>query len=394
MIFWQILYATAMRFWKKESLLRASALTYYTLISLVPILAALIGVARGFGLDLLLEQTLLERFEEQSKLLQMALDFAHRALERSRGGVIAGFGVLLLFWSVTSMMASLEEALNRAWEVVNPRSWRRRLADYTALVLVLPLLLVGVSSITLLISTGNLIAIFVALLTWLLFAIIYAVVPNTQVRWWAALTAGFFAGSCFLALHWAYFHFQLIAASYGAVYGSFSALPLFLFWLQLSWMVLLAGAELGYSFQHPQSWRHQQQEHKSIRAQQLELLMVLHYCVRAFAQRKTPPTVGQLSQALSLPHRVASTATTQLQKLGLLSAVSSATSDGPQGFQPALPLKQLTIATVLNAIEGEPLQNKQATESSTELARCLEEVNSTRSESAANRRLEDIQGFE
>jgi membrane protein len=245
----------------------ASSLSYYTLMSLVPILAVLFGIAKGFGIDPIFEQEVLGAVPNQQELAQHVIDFSRRLLEESRGGLIAGVGVLLLLWSFLGLLGNFEKVINEIWHIHERRSYSRRIGDFLGFIFLCPFFFVIVSSVTLFLS-NELIQFFQArwltevagpylslifqlipvLLSFFVFSFFYLYLPNIPVPWMTTLSAALITSLLFHLAQWGYVHFQIGIARYGAVYGSFAAIPLFLIWLQLSWHITLHGAELSYRF--------------------------------------------------------------------------------------------------------------------------------------------------
>ena len=243
--------------------LRASALTLFSLLAVVPVLATLFGIAKGFGLAEMVEAQIREAFATQEQVMTMLVSFSKNSLEHAKGGLIAGIGVLILLWTVVRMIGNVEEALNTIWSTKRQRTMLRKFTDYLFLVILLRLLLVFSSSATVALTDGvregllelglypDLVATILlsaqfipALLLGFGFAFIYAFLPNTKVDPIAALIGGLTAAVLFLFTQYLYVQFQFALASYGAIYGSFAALPLFLIWLQAGWILILFGAEL------------------------------------------------------------------------------------------------------------------------------------------------------
>ncbi len=248
--------------------LHASSLTFYTLLSIVPLLALAFAIAQGFGLHDYLEARILERFPENRDFFQELFVFSERLLQQTKRGVVAGAGAIVLFWSGIALMANMEETFNWIWKVKKRRSLRRLFSDYFAIILIAPIVFLISSSLSLYLtgifketvarilgtsSLGSAALFFVSsipyLLLWFLYALLYYVLPNTRVRFSAALTGGFVAGVLLLFAQAGYFYFQTHVTQYNAIYGSFAALPLFMFWVQINWFLLLLGVEITCAFQ-------------------------------------------------------------------------------------------------------------------------------------------------
>lgn len=227
--------------------LRASALTYYTIFSTIPILALLFWVAAIIGADDSTRQILLDRFAEQKEVFLEAFNLSHQLLEGLHRGSVAVIGFIVLFWSVLNLLRNLETGMNQIWEIKKHRSWRRVLSDYFVLMIIVPIFFFLANSIGFFVRHGlGFHSIFLPyFLFWMLFSFIYWAIPNGKIPTRSAFIGGFIGAGFYLLTKWIYIYFQFQAGRYGAVYGSFAALPLFLVWVQLNWYIFLFGAEVG-----------------------------------------------------------------------------------------------------------------------------------------------------
>jgi len=265
----RILFLTLHGFSYDKCPLRASALTFYSLLSIVPVAALAFGIAKGFGFAKRLETLLYEKLPGQEDVLTQVIAFANSLLENTKGGVIAGIGIAVLFWSLIKVLSHIESSFNAIWEIKKHRSIGRKISDYLSIALICPILVIMSSSVTVFITTqikhitekvallgmfSPIIFFFLKLLPygliWILFTTIYIFMPNTRVNFSSGIIAGVFAGTLYQIVQWAYINFQVLVAKYNAIYGSFAALPLFLIWLQISWLIVLFGAEISFSYQN------------------------------------------------------------------------------------------------------------------------------------------------
>ncbi len=361
---------TVKDFIRDSCALRASALTFYTLLSIVPVVAMGFGIAKGFGLEQRLESQLHLRFAGQEEVISKVIDFAHSLLENTKAGLIAGIGVMLLFWSAVKVLNHIENTLNHIWKV-RARSAIRKFTDFLSIMIISPLLVVVSSSVNVYITTqitaitGKLALlraasplIFLLLkllpfgLIWLLFILIYLVMPNTQVRFSSAILAGVIAGSIYQILQGIYISAQVLVSQYNAIYGSFAALPLFLIWLQLSWMIVLLGAEIAYAHQHVSLFSMAvDYEKTSVDFRRRYALHILHLVIKRFQVGKPALSADQIAENLKLPFMTISRLIDQLRESGLLSAVEGRKSNGPVLYQPARDINAITIGSVIKALD-------------------------------------------
>ena len=250
----RVIILTLRRFIQNQCTLKASALTFYTLFAIVPILALIFGIAKGFGLEKMLAEKIHAIASDYPAVAEKIIHFSDTMLRNAKGGLVAGIGVLLLIWSAVKLMGSIEANLNEIWGVQQGRSLIRKITDYAAILIICPLLLLAAGSgvvfaaakmdslltelpggehIGAMIRLGQ--GIFPLVITWLVFAFIYIAIPNTKVKWKSALTAGLAAAAAYTLLQQFYVFAQFTTSKFNAIYGSFAALPLFLTWLNLSW---------------------------------------------------------------------------------------------------------------------------------------------------------------
>ena len=350
--------------------LRSSALTYYSLLSIVPIVAMAFGIAKGFGMDEKLNEILTEKLSEHQDIMNQVIEFANSMLENTKGGLIAGIGVLLLFWSVLKVMANIEESFNAVWGVEKGRSWIRKFTEYLAIMLLAPLLLILSSSLTVYISSKTKeivnsidglgavqegVSFFLSLspyvVFWLLLTMIYMVMPNTKVKFKSAFLAGVVAGTIFVFIQWVYVTFQIGVVRFNAIYGSFAALPLFLVWLQMSWIIVLFGAELSFVIQNVEKYLLNEESIKISPLFKKKLsLYVLHYIIKRFSNAEEAPSVEEIKKELKLPFRLLMNIIQTLLDAGILSEVKTNTYKNFR-YQPAIATHILSIHYVLEALE-------------------------------------------
>jgi membrane protein len=350
--------------------LRASALTFYSMLSVVPVAAMGFGIAKGFGFEEYLHKQLAKNFSEQQQVLDWVIKFANRFLENTNGGLIAGVGIAMLLWSVMKVLGNIENSFNAIWQIRTPRSWSRKFTDYLSMMLIAPILLLLSSSATVYISTQvQQITAEVALLgkisplifflvqsipyvlIWLLLTVIYMVMPNTKVNFIPAFTAGVIAGTAFVILQWAYIHFQIGVSRYNAVYGSFAALPFFLVWMQTSWLIVLFGAEISFATQNIEKYEFDP-DILNISAYTKKVLtfMITSLLIKNFMKGEKPLTAEEISKKLEIPIRIVRDIIFVLVETNIISEVATK-YEKQFAYQPARDVNQISVSFVLNALE-------------------------------------------
>jgi len=355
------------RFSKDKCTLRASALTFYTLLSIVPVLALAFGIAKGFGFEALLQQKIFELFQGQEEVIERAIVFSQSLLDNARGGVIAGIGILVLFWSVVKVLSHIEGSLNDIWGVKKARSIPRKCADYLSIALVFPVLFIISSSVLVLVSGHvaafteqlDLLGFFAPAILFILkllpvmipvlgLSFVYIFLPNTQVYVRSAMLGGLVGGVFYSIGQALYLYFQLEVSSYGAIYGSFAALPLFLIWLQASWLIVLFGAEISFAEQHVDTYEFEPDASQaSLRLRKLLALRICSLCLEAFQRGEPAPSLSFLAQQTQIPKRLLLELIHHLTSAQVLSEVKGSKDDDESCYQPSVDPQILTFTEIL-----------------------------------------------
>jgi membrane protein len=350
--------------------LRASALTYYSLLSIVPVAAMVFGIAKGFGFDKRLENELnkmISEREEMADVLRYVLEFANSMLDNINGGIIAGVGLVFLFWSVMKLLSNIENSFNVIWQIRNPRAFARKFADYLSMMLIAPVMFFLSSTINVYLGNiagsesiigqnfGPLLLVVVKLmpyiLIFLLFTLLYVIMPNTKVQFKYAFNAGLIAGIIFQITQFVYIYFQVGVGRYGAIYGSFVALPLFLFWLQISWLIVLLGAEMSFAYQNLEKYEFETEVFSiSRKNKRLLTLLLMHSIVKKFQTGEKPNTAAELSHELGIPVRMVRDIVYDLIEANLL--VEAATeSVRDNAYLPAVDINLISVGLLYERLE-------------------------------------------
>jgi membrane protein len=369
------------------------------------------GVAKGFGSDKSLEKQLLEKFPGQEDVLMQVTGFARSLLDETKGGMIAGIGVAVLFWIVIKLLSNIEHSFNDIWGIKESRSTARKITDYISIMLICPILIIMSSGITVFIITqitliterfaflgffSPLIFFMFKLVPYCIlcgaFTFIYIFMPNTKVNFKFGLIAGVIAGTTYQAAQWVYINSQVGVAHYNAIYGSFAALPLFLIWLQISWLIVLFGAEISFALQNIDTYEFEPDcSRVSSSFKKLLSLQTTHLLINNFSNGHKPLTANQISHSLEIPIRLVNQILYELVECGV--AVETKTEEDQEfAYQPARTINVLTIKYVIDALEQRGTDNIPVaqTEELKTLSEMLQTFNDTIEKSPANRLLKDI----
>lgn len=352
---------------------KASALTYSTLLAIVPILAILFAIARGFGFSSLMEHQLRSGFGGSPETTETILSFVDSYLSQTKGGIFIGIGLVMLLWTVINLVSSIEITFNRIWQVKKERSMYRKITDYFSMLLLMPILIVISGGLSLFMSTmlkemedfvllGPMLKFLIQLipfvLTWLMFTGLYAYMPNTKVKLKHALISGVLAGTAYQAFQFLYISSQLSVSRYNAIYGSFAALPLFLLWLQISWTICLFGAQLTYAGQNIRNFSFDKDtQNISRRYRDFISILIMSLIAKRFEQNATPYTAELISEENHIPIRLTNQTLYRLQEIDLIHEVVTDEKSTDIAYQPSMDINQLNVAVVLDRLDSYGSEN-------------------------------------
>jgi len=364
---YKVLFMAVQGFRVDRCAINASALTYYSLLAIVPLLALAFGIAKGFHLDAVIEAELMSRFQQYAVVMSEAINFAKKILVEAKGGLIATTGIIVLLWAIIKVLNHIEDVFNRIWLVKKGRSFRRKFTDYLTIGIICPALVFISNAAAVFMITefekalhpvigpiADWIPILISLVpyfaTAVLFTFLYIFIPSVKVRFQTGLLAGLITAAIYHLVQFIYVYFQIGISRYGAIYGSFAAFPLFLIWIQISWMIVLFGAEVSYSMQNLGVFGLKQLKRKiTIADRRILTLAIVHLLVKNLHQRKPPLTYREISKKLEIPYQVSSELLDTLRNCHLVVM----TQNGKKGYQLAIDTSDLHFVDVMATIEKE-----------------------------------------
>ncbi|MCF8225910.1 MAG: YihY/virulence factor BrkB family protein [Bacteroidales bacterium] len=346
-------------FWEDRAGLRASSLTYFTMLSIVPIFAMGFGIAKGFGFEDRMNSFIDKSFQGQDQMINWIKDMVANLLDDTKGGLLAGIGFVILFWSVIQVLNNIELSFNDIWQVKKARNPIRKFSDYLAIMIISPFAIALSGSFTVKINQAAnnfefiqpIIKLIPYASIWLLFSVIYMVMPNTKVKFKYALIAGIVAGTLSMLVQWGYFEFQIGVTRFNTLYGSFAAIPLFLVWLQITWLIVLMGAEISFAYQNVENYQYEDEamrlNHDNKRI--LSLLMV-HHIINNFEQGGKAMTNGDIAHELGIPLRLVNELIFAMVECGVLAELVT-DNDKVRSYQPALDISKLSVDVLYTRLE-------------------------------------------
>lgn len=361
-LFMQQCYLLAASFSAHQGQLRAAALTYTTVLSLVPFLAIAFSVLKGLGVQNALEPLLQQIAGDSQETIARIIGYVNNTNVKSMGAI----GLVTLIMTVIALLGSIEEAFNAVWGVAETRTLQRRFSDYLSVVVVGPILLLVATSMTSSLQSqwlvqwliqytylGDAILLLFRLVPyvviWIAMVFLYLFIPNTKVRFGSALLGGILAGTAWQLAQWCYFHFQVGVANYNAIYGTLAALPIFLVWIYTSWIIVLFGLEIVRMHQLKGIATCDLLSSSAVPAakDRLTLALLIQVCLH-FQKGGDAPVATQLADELSVSVQRLEHSFLVLESAGYLVR----TAGTPGGWLPARDPDEVLINDVMGLLNG------------------------------------------
>lgn len=363
----RMLILTIERFTTKRIVNNAAALTYSTLLAIVPILAVVFAIARGFGYNKYIEEWFRNVLSSQPQAAETIIGFVNSYLIHTKSGIILGIGLLFMLWTVTMLIRNIELAFNNIWQVKKPRSFFRTVTDYMGMFILAPIIIVVTSGISIFVATVtnqtgsmNLFApmartildITPFVLMSAIFIALYVFMPNIKVKLKCAVWPGILAGVAMQGLQLFYIHSQIWVSSYNAIYGSFAALPLFMLWVQISWSICLFGAELCYTSQNLEEYAFRTETYEiSPRYRIIMSMLIMSLICKRFEKGEPPYTALQLKLTTNIPIRITQDILYELIDMNFVSEISGDEKGEVSVYQPAQDISRLSVGRLIDKYE-------------------------------------------
>ena len=347
----------------------AKSITYSLIFAIVPILAMIVSVAKGFGVVDVIEKQLNASFLGETNLVPTIMAMVERYMETAQGGLFIGIGILILLWAVYSFFQSVETAFNRLWNVQTSRSILRQFTTYIAIVVLIPVLIVCSAGINILVHTtiestihAESVVNFIHtsgakflqfLMCWLLFTWMYVAIPNTKVYWLNALIPGVIMGTLFQLLQMLSVYIIAMLGRTSIVYGAFATIPILMTWLQYTSLLILIGAEMSYAIQNNEEFEYEHDLNRmSRRYKDFIMVYLLSVIIKRFEADEPPLTAHQLAVHDHLPIRLVNSLLGRMVETGLLREVY-VENEEDRTFQPALDTHKISVGMVIDRIEAQ-----------------------------------------
>ena len=355
--FCKIIYIIGHSPFLKDIINHAMALSFQVVFSLIPLLALVFSVAKGFGIADKVEPLMLKHTvggEIAGNLIPKIVEYVNNTNVAALGYT----GLVFIIYVAISMISQVEASFNKICSVNKPRTIFRKFSDYLSVLLLAPVLLflsLGLSTtlsshifIQKLLEIGLLagaMKLFIFSLPWLTSILIltglYLFIPNTRIRLFPALTAGFFAGIAWQLSQIIFIHFQVGVARYNAIYGTFASVPILMFWIYVSWVIVLVGALICAACQNVNNFHPLTMEKKiNFQTREKISLLTLSLICRYFNEGKVEKGIKDISEELNLPRDLVADSINDLTEINYIVAAG----DDREFYLPARPVEQIRLA--------------------------------------------------
>ena len=341
----------------------AKSITFSLIFAIVPILAMIVGIAKGFDVSDVIEQQLNASFLGKTELVPTIMEMVDRYLETTQGGLFIGIGLLILLWAVYSFFQSVETSFNKIWNVQKSRSILRQITTYIAIVVLIPILIVCSAGINLYFHSllseythiGSIqesaVKFMQFAICWLFFTCMYIAIPNTKVKILPAVIPGVLMGTLFQLLQMLSVYLIALLSRTSIVYGAFATLPILMTMLQYTSLLILIGAEMAYAIQNNEEFEYEHDLNMmSRRYKDFITLYLLSVIIRRFEADEVPLTAHELAVRDHLPIRVVNQLLSRLEETGLVREVYVEDKED-RTFQPALDTHRISVGMVISRID-------------------------------------------
>ena len=339
--FARVVFLVLKGFQDNECPLHASSLTYISLMAIVPILALALAILRGLGAGDWAEQRIIQSVVAMPDQFQDFVINMFTYVKNTNFATLGGIGLLFLLWTVVQVLGRVEMSFNRVWGVTLHRRMLRKFSDYLSIVMVVPILMVAATTINATLSNLALVQLlqerfgyarflyswflsFLPLLaTWTAFVFLYKLMPNTRVLTMPAVVSGIIGGSLWVGWQGLYIELQIGISRYNAIYGTLASVPIFLFWLYISWWIILLGAEIGFALQNYSTYKMEQKAHEASTHSRIMLaLAIMSHAAQSMMINVPKFEINTYAHIHRVPVRLLQEVVEALVKANLLADVS------------------------------------------------------------------------
>lgn len=347
-----------------ETQMLSTSLTYFSMLAIFPIVALILGITKGFGLDRLFIRKIFEIVPQNEGMVRTVLDVANKLLVSTEGSILTGVGVVILISSAIKVLMVLEDSFNKIWHVNRNRYFTRRIIDYIAIIFVGPIFFIVIVATNsyviekageLLLGKTLVIGLFIKIIGpsfyILMFTLLFYVIPNTNVKLKPAFISGVVTALLCFILKIAFVFLQSFITKYNAIYGSLAFIPIFLVWVQYIWVTILLGAQIAFSIQTSDEFLYNEKVEMPIKLRKEAGILILVLIIKRFKENKLPYTYAELSERLDTESLFMKDILSELEKIGFINEIL-ADRNGESGYQIAYDPEVFTVKNFINKFEG------------------------------------------
>ena len=347
---------------RANSALWVTSLCFYTLLSLVPIFAILFSLGNWLGVAENLIKQLNKYSPLNEEMINFLITFSENLLENARSGVLAGIGFLFLGWTLITMFSIIEKAFNDIWQVSKTRMILRKITDYVACFLLFPLLILTVNGSMIILGkklegiydiSPYLIQLVPILTLLLFFTALYMLIPNTNVRFIPAFFSAIFVTLFFAGFQHLFILLQVMIITYNKIYGSFSGIFIFFFWLKIMWFFVILGAHLSYFLQNKElkldSFNVRDMSFKS---KECATLMIIYELIKRYRDDLHPATVLEIAEEYNLSYNLVLYILEIFEDNGIVAEVINEKSRYERSYVIANNIDRINFQRIFSALEN------------------------------------------
>ncbi len=354
-------------FTSKKLNVSANSLAYSLIFAIIPVLALVLAVAKGFGAAEVIEEELNHTILGETNLVPTIMPMVERYLSTAQEGLFIGIGLLILLWAIYSFFQNVETAFNEIWNVKQSRSLVRQFTTYLAILFLIPVLIIVSAGLSIFVNStvmatlheiafiaeikSGLVRLLQFIICWALFTWMYSAIPNTKVHFLSACIPGVLIGTLFQLLQMLSVNIIVFLSRTSIVYGAFATLPILLIWLQWTCLLILIGAEMSFAIQNNELFEYEQDvQSMSRRYKDFITLYLLSIIIHRFEEDQEPLTAHELAEQNHLPARLVGQLLSRLVETRLVREIYIENKE-ERTYQPALDTHRITIGMVFDRID-------------------------------------------
>ena len=351
-----------------ETQILAISLTYYSLLAIFPVVALVLGITKGFGLDKIFIQKFFELWPGNNSFLRVIVDVAQRLLLSTESSILTGVGIVILIYSAVKVLITLENSFNKIWKINKKRSITRRVVDYIAIIFLGPIFFVLLSALNSVaveeiakhfsenvVIMNLFIGLFGPATYIILFSYLFYIIPNTNVKVKPAVYAG--VVTTLLTFGWKLL-FLLLQSSitrYNIIYGSLALIPIFLIWVQYVWVTILLGAQIAFSIQTSDEFLYSEKIEMPIKIKREAGILILSLIIKNFVEKKESFTYQKLTDRLGMEVFFVKEVLSDLEKMGFINEVFYDKNSDSQ-YQVAYSPESITIREFMRKFDTKNIE--------------------------------------